>query len=126
MMVAYLDEVKTMLGKIKDFRICQISREKTMLSMKSKAEVRLAKASAFDFISNRSIPLEFLTNPSTEVAKSVCQTEIGPTWMDDIIAISRMTYYYKINSKLVVSSTCLQDFAFSMEYCIKDIFHDPS
>ena len=73
-MVAYLDEVKTMLGKIKDFRIRQIPKEEN-----KKADALANLASAFYFISDRSIPLEFLTNPSIEVAKSVYQIEIGPT-----------------------------------------------
>ncbi|GFY80843.1 hypothetical protein Acr_01g0006520 [Actinidia rufa] len=43
-------------------------------------------ASSFDFISNRNILLEFLTNLSIEVAKLVCQADTDPTWMEDIIA----------------------------------------
>ncbi|GFZ03442.1 hypothetical protein Acr_16g0000660 [Actinidia rufa] len=80
-MVAYLDEVKTMSGKIKDFRIHQIPREKN-----KKANALANLASAFDFISDRSIPLEFLTNPSIEVAKSVYHAETSPMWMDNIIS----------------------------------------
>ena len=41
---------------------------------------------AFDFISDRSILLEFLPNPSIDIAKPVCQTTADPSWMDDIIA----------------------------------------
>ena len=80
-MVAYLDEVKIMSGKIKDFRIRQISREEN-----KKADALANLASAFDFISNKSIPLEFLANPSIEVTKLVFQAKTDPTWMDYIIA----------------------------------------
>ena len=80
-MVAYLDEIKIMSRKIKDFRIRQIPREEN-----KKANALANLASAFDFILERSIPLEFLVNPSIEVARLVFQTETGPTWMDDIIA----------------------------------------
>ena len=40
----------------------------------------------FDFISDKSIPLEFLPSLSIEITKIVCQIEAGPVWMDDIIA----------------------------------------
>ncbi|GFS31489.1 hypothetical protein Acr_00g0017670 [Actinidia rufa] len=63
-MVAYLGEVKAMSGKIKDFRIRQIPREENR-----KADALANLASAFDFISDRNIPLEFLSNPSIEVTK---------------------------------------------------------
>ena len=79
-MVAYLDEVKTISMKIKDFKICQIPREE---NKKDYALVNLA--SAFDFTSNRSVPMEFLPNPSIDVAKIVFQTTTDLTWMDDII-----------------------------------------
>ena len=72
-MVAYLDGVKTMLGKIKYFRIRQIPKGE-----KKKGDA-LANLAAFDFILDRSIPLKLLTNLSIEVAKSVCQIETGPT-----------------------------------------------
>ena len=65
-MLAYLDEVKNMFGKIKDFKIFQIPREE---NKKSDALANLA--STFDFVSDRSIPLEFLLNPSIEVARIV-------------------------------------------------------
>ena len=65
-MVAYLDEVKAMYRKIKDFRIRQIPKEDN-----NKAYALANLASTFDSISDRSIPLEFLANPSIEVAKPV-------------------------------------------------------
>ncbi|GFS34603.1 hypothetical protein Acr_00g0034770 [Actinidia rufa] len=80
-MVAYLGEVKAMSGKIKDFKISQIPREKN-----KKADALANLASAFDFISDKNVPLEFLPNPSIEVTKSICQTKASPTWMDNIIA----------------------------------------
>ena len=43
-------------------------------------------ASAFDFISDRSVLLEFLTNSSIDVAKTIFQATIDLTWMEDIIA----------------------------------------
>ncbi|GFZ14418.1 hypothetical protein Acr_24g0006080 [Actinidia rufa] len=70
LMVAYLDEVKAMSTKIKDFKICQIPREKN-----KKADALANLTLAFDFVSNMSVPLEFLKNPSIEIIKSVCQTE---------------------------------------------------
>ena len=72
--VAYLDEVKAILEKIKDFRICQIPREK---NKKDDALVNLT--STFDYILDISIPLEFLANPSIEVAKPVFQTKTSLT-----------------------------------------------
>ena len=80
-MVAYLDEVKNMSMKIKDFKIWQISREENR-----KADALANLASTFDFISDRSMSLEFLRNSSIEVAKSVCPVEANPTWMYGIIA----------------------------------------
>ena len=80
-MMAYLDEVKTMSAKIQNFKICQIPREE------NKKDDTLANlASALDFISDRSIPLEFLRNPSTDIAKTICQATADPTWMGKIIA----------------------------------------
>ena len=80
-MVAYLDEMKNMSIKIKDFKIFQISREENM-----KVDALANLISAFDFISDKSIFLEFFPYPSIEIAKTVCQTKVDPTWMDDIIA----------------------------------------
>ena len=80
-MVSYLDEVKNISIKIKDFKIFQIPREEN-----KKADALANLASVFDFISDRSISLEFLSDLSIEVAKIVCPTEVEPTWMDDIIA----------------------------------------
>ena len=66
-MVAYLDKVKAMSVKIKDFKICQIFREE---NKKDNALANLA--STFDFILDRSVPLKFLPNPSIDVSKNVC------------------------------------------------------
>ena len=83
-MVAYLDEVKNMSMKTKDFKIRQIP-----IKENKKVDALANLTSAFDFISDRSIPLKFLPSPSIDVAKTVCQVAIGPTWMDDIIAYLR-------------------------------------
>ncbi|GFZ14491.1 hypothetical protein Acr_24g0006810 [Actinidia rufa] len=72
--------VKAILMKIKDFKICQIPREEN-----KKANALANLASAFEFISNRSISLELFPNPSIDVAKIVCQAATDLTWMDDII-----------------------------------------
>lgn len=42
--------------------------------------------SAFEFLSDRSIPLKFLPSSSIDISETVCQTIVDPTWMDDIIA----------------------------------------
>ncbi|GFS32087.1 hypothetical protein Acr_00g0020740 [Actinidia rufa] len=65
-MVAYLDEVKTITAKIQNFKILQISKEEN-----KKANALANLAPAVNFISNKSIPLEFLLNPSIEVAKPI-------------------------------------------------------
>ena len=83
-MVAYLDEVKNMSIKIKGFKICQI-----LIEENKKANDQANIISAFDFISDRSIPLEFLSNLSIEIAKIVCQIKVGLTWMDDIVTYLR-------------------------------------
>ena len=80
-MVAYLNEVKAMSTKIKDFKIRQILREEN-----KKVDALANLASAFKFISNKSIPLEFLPSPSIDIAKTICQAATSSTWMDDIIA----------------------------------------
>ena len=67
-MVTYLDEVKIMSTNIKDFKIRQIPREEN-----KKVDALKNLASAFDFISDMSIPLEFLPNPSIKITKTVCQ-----------------------------------------------------
>ena len=69
-MSPYLDVVKAMTMKIKYFKIHQIPREKN-----KQADALANLASAFDFISDRSIPLEFLPNPSIDVAKIICQAK---------------------------------------------------
>ncbi|GFZ05230.1 hypothetical protein Acr_17g0008020 [Actinidia rufa] len=83
-MVAYLDKAKTMTVKIQNFKICQIPKEEN-----KKDDALPNLASAFYFISDRSVPMEFLPNPSIEVSKTVCQIEAEPTWMDDITAYLR-------------------------------------
>ena len=80
-MAAYLDKIKNMTQKIKSFITCQILREENR-----KFDALTNLASTFDFVSDRSIPLEFLSNPSIEITKPVYPTEIDPTWMDEIVA----------------------------------------
>ena len=79
-MVAYLDEVKTILTKIKNFMILPIPKEE-----KKKVDSLANLASAFDFTSDKSVPMEFLPNPSIDVAKTIYQAAANPNWMDDII-----------------------------------------
>ena len=79
-MVSYLDEVKTMSSKIKNFRIRQIPKEDN-----KKADTLANLALTFDFISDRSIPLKFIANPSIEVTRTVFQTATSPTWMNGIL-----------------------------------------
>ena len=67
-MVAYLDEVKNMSMKIKDFKIRQILKEKN-----KEADALVNLASTFDFILDMNVPLEFLPRPSIKVAKIVYQ-----------------------------------------------------
>ncbi|GFZ17254.1 hypothetical protein Acr_26g0005240 [Actinidia rufa] len=69
-MIAYLGEVKAMSAKIKEFKIHQIPREDN-----KKVDALANLASTFEFISDRCIPLEFLTNPSIGVANQILQTE---------------------------------------------------
>ncbi|GFZ03496.1 hypothetical protein Acr_16g0001200 [Actinidia rufa] len=83
-MMAYLNKVKNVSMKIKDFKIFQIPREENR-----KADALANLASAFDFISNRYIPLEFLRNSSIQVAQSVYQTEASLTWIEDFTAYLR-------------------------------------
>ena len=54
-MVAHMDEVKAISIKIKNFKIRQIHREEN-----KKANALANLVSAFDLISDRSVPLEFL------------------------------------------------------------------
>ena len=63
-MVSYLEEVKVLSEKIRDFKIFQIPQEENR-----KADALANLVSAFDFISDKSIPLEFLPNPSIEMPK---------------------------------------------------------
>ncbi|GFS32916.1 hypothetical protein Acr_00g0025320 [Actinidia rufa] len=78
-MIAYLDKVKAMSIKIKDFKICQILKEKN-----KQVDALANLTSAFDFISE-SFHLEFLPNPNIDVAKNIFQATTNKTWMDDII-----------------------------------------
>ncbi|GFY81124.1 hypothetical protein Acr_01g0009330 [Actinidia rufa] len=64
-MVAYLDEVKAMIEKIGNFKICQIPKEEN-----KKADALANLASSFDFISDRSIPTEFLASPSIRIVEA--------------------------------------------------------
>ena len=75
-----MDEVKAMSMKIKNFKICQIPREEN-----KKADALANLISAFNFISDRIVPTEFLPNSIIGVAKIVCQATTNLTWMDDII-----------------------------------------
>ena len=97
--VAYLDEMRAMSMKIGDFKIRQISREENW-----KANTLTNLASAFDFVSDRSVPLEFLPNSSIEIAKVVCRAKVDPTWMDDIIAYLQDGKIPPKSSNLVGSS----------------------
>ena len=116
-MVDYLDEVKAISTKIKDFKIRQIPREEN-----KKANALTNLASTFDFISDKSVPLEFLQNLSIEITKFVCQIEAGPTWMDDIIAYLWDVTLRQTSSKLVEFSTELPNFTLSMEFNTRDLF----
>ncbi|XP_057482020.1 uncharacterized protein LOC130768946 [Actinidia eriantha] len=69
-MIAYLEEVKTLSEKIKDFNIFQIPRKE-----KRKADTLANLASAFDFILDKSILLEFLPSSSIDVAKPICHPQ---------------------------------------------------
>ena len=80
-MMAYLYEVNAMSIKIKDFKIHQNFKEEN-----KKANALANLTSTFDFISNRSVPLEFISNSSIDVAQIICQATTYPTWMNDIIA----------------------------------------
>ena len=80
-MVACLDEVKAIPMKIKDFKIRQIPKEEN-----KKVDALANLASAFDFILDMSVHLEFLPSPNIDIAKTICQAIIKLTWMDDIIA----------------------------------------
>ena len=88
-MLAYLDEVNVMSTKIREFKICQIPREKN-----KKADALANLASAFDFISDMSVPLEFFPNPIIDNSKIVFQVVTEPTWMDDIIAYLKDGKYH--------------------------------
>ena len=80
-MMAYLDEVKSISMKIKDFKIRQIPIEENR-----KADALANLAFAFDFIADINVPLEFLPCPSIEVTKLVCTVESSLMWIDNIIS----------------------------------------
>ncbi|XP_057491365.1 uncharacterized protein LOC130777097 [Actinidia eriantha] len=80
-MITYLDEVKIMTGKIRNFKIRQIPREEN-----KQVDALANLASSFNFISDRSIPMEFLAGPNIQSEVAVFNAEEGPTWMDDIFA----------------------------------------
>ncbi|XP_057502755.1 uncharacterized protein LOC130786489 [Actinidia eriantha] len=82
--VAYLDEVNIMSGKIRNFKIRQIPRKEN-----KEADALANLTLAFDFSSDRCIPLEFLASLNIEVANSVFRAEEGPTWMDEIFIYLR-------------------------------------
>ena len=113
-MVAYLDEVKNISMKIKDFNNGQFPKEEN-----KKADALANLASAFDFISDRNIPLEFLPNPSIEVVKTVCQAEASPSGWMTLLHTSEMELFLQTSSKLAKSNTDLLDFSFFMEFCTK-------
>ena len=79
-MVVYLDEVKTISMKIREFKIRQIPKEEN-----KKVNALSNLASTFYFTMDRNVPLEFLPNPSINVAKTIFQAATDPTWMYDII-----------------------------------------
>ena len=116
-MVAYLDEVKNMSMKIKDFKIRQIPKEENR-----KVDALANLVSTFDFISDRSIPLEFLPDPSIEVAKLVFPIETRSTWMNDITVYLQDGTLPTTSSKLIVYRTYLPNFASSMESSTKHLF----
>ena len=76
-MMAYLDEVKAMSMKIKNFKICQIPKEEN-----KQVDAMANLASNFDFISDRSVPLEFLPNINIDITKpSAKQQQTRRGWM---------------------------------------------
>ena len=101
-MLAYLDEVKNIFRKIKYIKISQILREEN-----KKANALANLASTFDFVSNRSIPLEFLLNPSIEIAKQSIRLKRVQLGWTTLSHISRMECYLYTNSKLTKSNTYL-------------------
>ena len=116
-MVAYLDKVKSILMKIKDFKIRQIPIEENR-----KVDALANLASTFDFIIERNVPLEFLPSSSIEVAKPVCKAESIPTWMDDINSHLQdgMLPTDKLQAHHIQYH--LPNFASSMESYTRDLF----
>ena len=79
-MMICLSDVKSLVIKIKNFRIQQIPWEEN-----NQANILENLPSTFNFSKDRNIPLEFLSKPSTDAAKlDVLQTTIKLTWMDSI------------------------------------------
>ncbi|GFY97797.1 hypothetical protein Acr_12g0003380 [Actinidia rufa] len=72
------NEVKAMSTKIKDFEIRQIPREEN-----KKVDAFANLDSAYDFILDRSVHLEFLPNSSIDITKTVCQAIADLKWMDE-------------------------------------------
>ncbi|GFZ01052.1 hypothetical protein Acr_14g0006870 [Actinidia rufa] len=83
-------------------------------------DARTNLASTFDFISDKSIPLEFLPNPSSKVAKHICQAALDPTWIGEITTYLRDGTLHQISSKHAKYNTELPDFASSQESCTRD------
>ncbi|GFS30826.1 hypothetical protein Acr_00g0014380 [Actinidia rufa] len=94
-MVAYLDKMKAISMKIKDFKFCQILRVEN-----KKADALTNLASAFDFISDRRVLLEFLPNPSIDVAN-----------------IGQLDFVFRHDGFNIDQI----DFASSTEHCIREI-----
>ena len=115
-MVNYVDKVKTMSMKITDFKICQIPREEN-----KKTDALANLTSTFDFISDRSLPLEFFLNPSIDVAKTIYQVVAVPTWMDDIIAYLRDGNLPSNKLQVRRISTDQPDSTSSDGLCIRDL-----
>ena len=66
--------------KIKDFRI-----QKIPLKKNKPVDALVNLASSFDFVIDKNIPLEFLPNPSINIAKTnIFKMTTKHIWMDDI------------------------------------------
>ncbi|GFS33711.1 hypothetical protein Acr_00g0030180 [Actinidia rufa] len=63
-----------------------LAKDTRMMAYLDEADALANLASAFNFISDRNVPLEYLAHPSIEVAKLVYQAETGSMWIDDIVA----------------------------------------
>ncbi|GFZ19790.1 hypothetical protein Acr_28g0004950 [Actinidia rufa] len=99
-----------------NFKILQILREENR-----KADTLANLASAFVFISNMSIPLEFLPTQVLRFPKpSVKQKHVRCGWMISL-RTSGMDHFHQTSSKLSGSNIDLPDFAFSIEFCTRDL-----